>query len=101
MEQLQTNKKTKQRIITDEPERYNVIMHNDDFTTMDFVVMVLMSVFHKEKNEAERLMMHIHTQGRCIVGVYTYDIASTKVMCVNKLAREANYPLLTTIEPQR
>ena len=98
MEQPQLNKKLRQRVITDEPERYNVIMHNDDFTTMEFVVRVLETVFHKERPEAERLMMQIHTRGKAIVGVYTYDIATTKVMRVEQMAREENFPLLTTIE---
>lgn len=99
MEQHQTTKKTIHRTKTDEPELFNVVMHNDDFTTMEFVVDVLETIFHKERIEAEKLMLTIHRSGQAIVGTYTYDIATSKVMKVNQLAKEANFPLLTTIEP--
>ena len=81
-----------------EPEMYRVVMHNDHYTTMEFVVGVLRSIFHKPLLEATRIMMDVHRKGRGNVGVYTYDIASTKVAQVNQKAREYEYPLKCTIE---
>ncbi len=81
-----------------EPEMYRVLMHNDHYTTMEFVVGVLRSIFHKPLLEATRIMMDVHRKGLGIVGVYTYDIAATKVAQVQEKAREYEYPLLCTIE---
>jgi len=81
-----------------EPEMYRVLMHNDHYTTMEFVVGVLRSIFHKPLLEATRIMMDVHRKGLGIVGVYTYDIAATKVAQVKEKARENEYPLLCTIE---
>jgi len=75
------------------PEEYEVIMLNDDFTPMDFVVDILIRIFHKNPVEATRLMLLIHTTGRAVVGVYTYDIASTKITEVHTQARAQGYPL--------
>ncbi len=75
------------------PEEYEVIMLNDDFTPMDFVVDMLISIFHKNPVEATRLMLLVHTTGRAVVGVYTYDIASTKINEVHTRARAEGYPL--------
>lgn len=82
-----------------EPHRYKVIIHNDDFTTMEFVVMVLMRVFWKSQAEAETLMMHVHKSGNAVVGIYSYDIALSKVAKATKLARDEGYPLRLTYEP--
>lgn len=81
-----------------EPSMYRVIMHNDHYTTMEFVVMVLMSVFHKSEEEASRLMLQIHNSGSAVCGVYILDIAQTKVNHVHSLARREEYPLKCSIE---
>ena len=82
----------------DEPEMFNVILHNDHYTTMEFVVEVIMKIFHKEFVEARRLMLDVHKKGLGIIGVYTYDIASTKVNRVHQMAKARGYPLKCTIE---
>ena len=81
-----------------EPEMYKVILHNDHYTTMEFVVEILRTVFHKETPEATRIMLDVHQKGRGVVGVYTYDIAATRAARVHHLAREREYPLRCTIE---
>ena len=81
-------------------DRYKVIMHNDDVTTMDFVVMVLTDVFYKTEEEAERLMLEIHNNGQAVVGRYTWDIACTKQQRVQTLAAQENFPLKVTIEQE-
>lgn len=88
----------KQREEVKEPDMYRVMLHNDDYTTMEFVVEVLMNVFHKPVFDATQIMMDVHKKGRGIVGTYTYDIAATKVGKVRKLAREREYPLKCTME---
>ena len=80
-----------------EPERYRVLLHNDDYTTMEFVVQVLCQVFHKSVDEATAIMMHVHNQGRGECGVYTYEIAETKVATVHTMARNAGFPLKCTM----
>lgn len=81
-----------------EPEMYKVLLHNDDYTTMDFVVEVLMMVFSKDFQEATRIMLDVHRKGVGLCGVYTYEIAETKVETVHTLARENGYPLKCTME---
>jgi ATP-dependent Clp protease adaptor protein ClpS len=81
-----------------EPQMYKVLLHNDDYTTMDFVVEVLMVVFSKELQEATRIMLDVHRRGVGLCGVYTYEIAETKVDTVHALARENGYPLKCTME---
>ena len=81
-----------------EPVAYKVILLNDDYTTMDFVVRVLESVFLKSPAEAYRVMMNVHQQGRGLAGVYPWELAETKVDSVSLLAREAGFPLKATIE---
>ena len=80
------------------PPLYRVIFHNDDYTTRDFVVMALMRYFHKTHSEANTLMLNIHTQGKGIAGLYPYDIAATKRVQVESLAREHEMPLRLTVE---
>ena len=79
---------------------YKVTMHNDNVTTMDFVIKVLIEIFHKNADDAEKLMMKIHLEGSAVVGVYTYDIARTKVRTVTLMAKEKGFPLKTTYEPE-
>lgn len=82
-----------------EPEEFRVILLNDHYTTMDFVVEILMLVFHKTPAEAEKIMMDVHKKGRGIVGQYSYDIAHTKAHQVHELARKNEYPLQCVLEP--
>lgn len=83
-----------------EPDMFRVVLHNDDYTTMEFVVEVLMKVFHKTIIDATRIMLDVHQRGTGLVGMYTYDIATTKVNAVREMAREREYPLRCTIEPE-
>ena len=81
-----------------EPRQYKVLLLNDDYTSMDFVVEVLMNIFHKNYSEAEKIMLDIHRNNKGLCGVFTYEIAETKVMQVGRLARENGYPLKATME---
>lgn len=81
-----------------EPTRFKVILLNDDFTPMDFVVEVLQTFFGLDHESATRIMLHVHTRGKGICGVYTRDIAETKVAQVTRFAREHQHPLLCTME---
>jgi len=81
-----------------EPKQYVVFLLNDDYTSMDFVIDVLMNIFHKNYQEAEQIMLDIHKKERGVCGVYTYEVAETKVMQVSKLAREQGFPLKATME---
>jgi ATP-dependent Clp protease adaptor protein ClpS len=80
------------------PPLYKVLLHNDDYTTKEFVVQVLQYVFHKEQTEAVQIMLHVHKKGIGVAGVYTYEVAETKVAMVENLARQHEYPLKCTIE---
>jgi ATP-dependent Clp protease adaptor protein ClpS len=81
-----------------EPPMYRVLLLNDDYTTMDFVVEVLRLVFHKSEEEATRIMLNVHTQGVGVCGFYPMEIAETKVDMVDSLARERGFPLKCTME---
>lgn len=85
---------------TKKPELFKVLLLNDDYTTMDFVVEVLETVFHKQPAEAFRIMMMVHTQGKGLCGVYPYEVAETKVATVVDLARSKGFPLLAAMEPE-
>jgi len=87
------------RVKKQEPQLYKVVLLNDDYTTMEFVVHVLESVFEKSPAEAFQIMMHVHTNGRGIAGVYPWEVAETKVETVSGLAREAGFPLKAITEP--
>ena len=80
------------------PKLYNVILLNDDYTTMEFVMQILETLFQKPPAEAYRIMMHVHRNGRGLAGVYTYEVAETKSEKVAALASEAGFPLRATIE---
>lgn len=82
----------------DEPKLYKVILHNDHFTTMDFVVEVLMKIFRLSAAQATRIMLDVHTKGAGICGVYTRDIAVTKVNQVHAMARAREFPLKSSYE---
>ena len=94
-EKLQERVKTQKQ----EPELYQVILLNDDYTTMEFVVQVLEHVFEKSPAEAYQIMIHVHTQGRGIAGVYPWEVAETKTETVTSLARDAGFPLRAAMEP--
>ena len=81
-----------------EPTLYNVLLLNDDYTTMEFVMDILETLFQKSPAEAFRIMMHVHRNGRGLAGVYTYEVAETKVEQVASLASDAGYPLRAAIE---
>ena len=95
---VQGETKEKTRINIREPKRYRVIMHNDDFTPMEFVVEILIDIFHKNLLEAERLMLTVHENGRAAVGSYSYDIAVTKVQAASGRAKEEGFPFRMTVE---
>ena len=82
------------------PRLFKVLMHNDDYTTRDFVVWVLQSVFHKDENAAVRVMLHVHQTGVGIAGLYTREVAETKVQKTERLAREHEFPLRMSMEPE-
>ena len=90
----------KEKLKVKKPSLYKVIMHNDDFTTMEFVVEVLKTVFNKDINTSNKIMMDVHKIGRGIVGVYPYDIAATKVAIALGMAKEEGFPFNITIEEE-
>ena len=81
-----------------EPKQYNVIMLNDDFTSMEFVVNVLVDIFHKDQVTAQSLMLNVHKNGQAVVGRYPYDIAVTKVGTALSRAREQGFPFRMKVE---
>lgn len=81
------------------PPMFRVLMHNDHYTTMEFVVEVLRSIFRKKEEDAVRIMLNIHQNGLGVCGVYTCDIAETKMLAVHARARDAGFPLRCTMEP--
>lgn len=83
---------------TRKPHNYKVFLLNDDYTTMDFVVHILKMLFHKSPVEATQIMLHVHKNGKGLAGVYTRDIAETKVDRVHRLAREHGFPLRCAME---
>ena len=90
--------KDRAEIKNQEPKRYNVILLNDDYTTMEFVLQILETLFQKSPAEAYRIMMHVHRNGRGLAGVYTFEVAETKADKVATLAAEAGFPLRAIIE---
>ena len=82
------------------PRMWRVLLHNDDYTTQDFVVFVLETIFQKPPAEAFAVMMNVHRSGLGIAGIFTHDVAETKVKATQRLAEEHEYPLLVTMEPE-
>ncbi|HZS48310.1 MAG TPA: ATP-dependent Clp protease adaptor ClpS [Blastocatellia bacterium] len=82
------------------PPLYKVLLHNDDYTTMEFVIFVLRTVFQKSEAEAFKIMLNVHMQGVGVAGVYTYEIAESKAAKVIDLARQHEFPLLSSIEEE-
>jgi ATP-dependent Clp protease adaptor protein ClpS len=100
MSRTQTEQKTRSqtRDETKEPPMYKVLLHNDDYTSMEFVVEILMYVFKKSPESAANIMMNVHRKGIGVCGLYPYEIAETKVETVHNLARESGYPLRCSME---
>ena len=89
---------TKTKPKTKKPALYKVLLLNDDYTPMEFVIMLLESIFHKNQEEATRIMLHVHQRGVGICGVFSYDVAETKVTQVMDEARRHEHPLQATME---
>jgi len=90
----------KNKIKLKRPKHYKVIMHNDDYTTMEFVVYILMEVFNKSLKEANGIMLEVHEKGRGIAGVYPYDIAVSKTAIATAAAEKEGYPFKLTVEEE-
>ena len=91
-------KRTKTK--TQKPKLYKVVLHNDDYTPMEFVVLILKEIFNKSDADATAIMLHAHTHGFAVAGVYIFEIAETKVQQTMALASKASFPLLCTLEPE-
>jgi ATP-dependent Clp protease adaptor protein ClpS len=91
---------TEQKQKLQKPPLYKVLLHNDNYTTMEFVVYVLVTIFHHSEGDAIRIMLQVHHQDIGIAGVYTFEVAETKVAKVAQMAREHDYPLLCTLEEE-
>ena len=100
MAKQQSDVRERTRLSHDLPRMYRVIMHNDDFTTMEFVVDVLRKVFFKPEEEANQLMLKVHKEGKAIVGLYTLDIAVSKSQKAMRMARDQGFPFKLTWEPE-
>jgi ATP-dependent Clp protease adaptor protein ClpS len=92
--------RTETRTRLKRPRMYKVLLHNDDFTPREFVVLVLQHVFHLSEAESSRLMLHVHNHGVGVVGVYPYSVAETKVAEVAAAAEKARFPLMASLEPE-
>lgn len=101
MAKEQSATKERQRTDLKEPRRYKVTIYNDEFTTMEFVVKILTLVFFKSETEAEALMLQVHHSDKAVVGIYSYDVATSKVRKATRMAREAGFPLRLTVEPEK
>jgi ATP-dependent Clp protease adaptor protein ClpS len=86
--------------VLERPRLWRVLLHNDDYTTQDFVVWVLETVFYKPRGEAFAIMMSVHQSGLGLAGVFTHEVAETKVQATLKLAEQHEFPLLVTMEPE-
>ena len=92
--------RTPARQTAKEPPKFAVVLLNDDFTPMDFVVLLLTNLFRKSPDEAEAIMLDVHNKGKGIAGVYTKDIAETRVHQANSIAQENGHPFLCSVEPE-
>lgn len=97
---METNIVTKQKnqIKIKKPKHYKVVMYNDDYTTMEFVINILVSVFNKKLMEAEKIMLDVHEKGKGVAGIYSHDIAITKVSTAMSMAKEKGFPFKLTVE---
>ena len=92
--------KIEEEIELEEPKKYKVLLLNDDYSTMEFVIEVLLRIFRKSEKEATEIMMSVHENGKAVCGIYTYEIAATKVAQVKANARKAEYPLKAIMEEE-
>lgn len=99
MEQKETSLKEKERTDLREPRQYKVILHNDDFTTFDFVVKILTLIFFKTETEAQLLAEAVQKSGQATVGIYSLDVAASKVRKATRMARQEGFPLRLTYTP--
>lgn len=83
-----------------EPQMYKALLHNDDYTSMEFVVSILQNVFGKDINEATEIMLNVHEKGIGVAGIYTYEVCETKIAVVHELARKNEFPLRCTMEAE-
>jgi ATP-dependent Clp protease adaptor protein ClpS len=95
-----TNYELSDEVMIKYPKKYKVYLLNDDYTSMDFVIDILITIFHKNYEEAEKIMLEIHKKDRGLCGVYTHEIAETKVMQVTRKAKESGFPLKATMEEE-
>lgn len=93
-----SNIKERQNLKLQEPRKYNVILHNDDFTTMEFVVKILTTIFFRSEAEAQALMLKVHKEGQAVAGTYSLDIAQSKANKATSLAKQEGFPLRLTVE---
>ena len=93
-----TDARSDQRV--QQPRLWRVLLHNDDYTTQDFVVWVLESIFNKPRGDAFAIMLNVHRSGVGLAGVYTHDVAETKLTATRQAAEEHEFPLLVTMEPE-
>jgi ATP-dependent Clp protease adaptor protein ClpS len=84
----------------DKPRMYRVLLHNDNYTTMEFVVFVLVTVFHKDETQAVQVMLNVHNKGVGVAGIYSREVAETKMETVVSMARDAEFPLQCSMEPE-
>ena len=89
---------TKDVIETQEPRLYKVLLHNDDYTSMEFVISILENVFHKSPPDATEIMLNVHNKGKGVAGVYTREICETKISVVHQLAKTNDFPLRCSME---
>ena len=94
------NVKEKLEIDVKEPNKYNVIIHNDDYTSMEFVVQVLVGVFKKQVVEATKIMFDVHKKGSGVAGTYSYDVGVTKIIQAMEMCEESGFPLKLTLEEE-
>jgi ATP-dependent Clp protease adaptor protein ClpS len=91
-----TERRTERKL--KKPKMYKVLLHNDDYTTMEFVVFILQGIFHRSEAEAVQIMLHVHKNGLGVAGVYSYEIAETRIAQVETLARQHEFPLRCSME---
>ena len=97
---LQGSVLTEDKIETKEPPLYKVLLHNDDYTTMEFLVSILVNIFQKSKQDATAIMLNVHNDGVGIAGVFTREICETKIAIVHELAKKNEFPLRCTMEKE-
>ncbi|MEK6628193.1 MAG: ATP-dependent Clp protease adaptor ClpS [Bdellovibrionota bacterium] len=91
---------TEDEVSTEEPKLYKVLMHNDDYTPMDFVILVLKQFFNKLNDDAYKIMLDVHNKGVGLAGIYSFEVAESKVMQVNQFCKNNQHPLKTSFEEE-